>query len=91
MAFFVADTFLGFWRWLFRVALHPLGLFQLKEERFVLFASRVWATDLPLSYQLGAAIQRSKWNMANQSPPAVNWKGIRNVKDPFELAIYPIV
>ena len=91
LGFFVADSVLAFMRRTFRVLLRPFGSRKQGRSRLAPLHSRTWSTDLGLSHQFAAAVQRSKWNRTGHSLPAVHWKGIRNVKDPFELAIYPML
>ena len=91
VGFFLAESLLGFLRRALRILLHPFAHPGSAGRRLVPLRSRMWSTDLGLSHQFATAVQRSKWNRARRSIPPVHWKGIRSVKDPFELAIYPML
>jgi len=59
------------------------------ESRFVPFSSRVWLSDLAVSRQFVRAVQDAKWSGSEM--PRVHWKGIPNLKDPYDLAIVPLL
>ena len=56
--------------------------------RFVELDGRRWASDLALSRQFLMRVQEAKWNRGDGG---VNWRGIPNIKDPFALALYPLL
>jgi cephalosporin hydroxylase len=57
-------------------------------DRFVPFQSRLWATDLALSRQFLRKVQEAKWG---GQEPLIHWKGIPNIKDPYDLALVPLL
>jgi len=88
---YVVDSTLGLVRRGLRFVLHPVASIRSRSDRFVALANRAWASDLGLSTQLAAAIQRSKWNTDNHRLPPINWKGARVVKDPFGMSALPML
>jgi cephalosporin hydroxylase len=55
----------------------------------VSFSTRLWLSDLALSHQFVREVQDAKWSHGDA--PGVHWKGIPNLKDPFDLAIVPLL
>ncbi len=54
-------------------------------ERLVPFSKRRWASDLALSRQFLSRVQGAKW------AEGVHWKGVPNIKDPYDLALVPLL
>lgn len=90
--FFLVDTAIGFLRDAARVALAPRSFRGVaRKVRLVPFEHRAWFTALPLSLQLYSRVQRRKANYHAAAVPPLNWKGVACLKDPFDLALYPLL
>jgi cephalosporin hydroxylase len=91
--FYLIDTAIALVRTGFRVALAPLAFLRQRSSkaRFVDFKDRLWVTDLPLSRQLVRRIQGVKWGFDNGTTPWMHWRGVHNIKDPFEVTLYPLL
>jgi len=90
MAFLVlAETALGVVRSAIRLVLAPKSGGPVRE-RFVPFRQRAWFTALPMSWQFYRRVQESKGRLGGPGG-AMHWKGIAMLKDPFELALYPLL
>ena len=74
---YIVDSALGFLRRSLRFVLHPVASIHSRGNRFVALADRAWASDLGLSTQLAAAIQRSlpcsRANVSNASTPVASF------------------
>jgi cephalosporin hydroxylase len=86
---FAAATALGYYTRFCRILL--LRGNDRRKERFVSLKNRSLLSDLAFSRQVISAVQSSKWNDEKHKIPPINWKGVLNMKDPFELAIYPLL
>ncbi len=66
---------------------------QRGSNRWVDFNVRSWTSDLALSRQFVRQIQNAKWSAVGieDEQPVIQWKGVPNIKDPFELAIVPLL
>jgi len=92
LLFVLVDTVLGVVRDAVRIALAPRSfLAKSRAVRFVRFEHRAWFTGFPLSVQFYARTQRRKRNHSESAVPTINWKGVLSMKDPFELALYPLL
>lgn len=92
LAFLLLDTVLGVARDVVRIALAPRGfLATSRAERFIRFEHRAWFTGFPLSLQFYTRTQNRKLNRSRSAVPTINWKGVQTLKDPFELALYPLL
>ncbi len=86
------DTALGVLRDAVRIALAPRSFRAIAREiRFVPFEHRAWFTALPLSLQFYTRVQRRKSNFHRAAVPPLHWKGVACLKDPFDLALYPLL
>jgi cephalosporin hydroxylase len=61
------------------------------DGRFCRIESRPWLSELPWGRQFWKRIETAKTNDADLYPPPLHWKGAVLVKDPFDLAIYPML
>lgn len=59
-----------------------------KGGRFVELDGRRWASDLTLSREFLMRVQEAKWNRGDGG---VHWRGIPLIKDPFDLALCPLL
>jgi len=90
--FVLVDTALGVVRDAVRIALAPRSfLATSRAVRFVRFEHRAWFTGFPLSLQFYARTQNRKRNRSRAEIPPINWKGVPVMKDPFDLALYPML
>jgi cephalosporin hydroxylase len=90
--FLLVDTALGVLRDGARIVLAPRSFRAASRNvRFVPFEHRAWFTTLPLSLQFFARVQSRKWNNQADAVPPLNWKGVPCLKDPFDLALYPLL
>ncbi len=90
--FLLADTALHVVRDVVRVILAPRSFrADPRHVRFVPFQHRAWLTALPLSLQFLARVQSRKWNRQGDAVPPLHWKGVPCLKDPFDLALYPLL
>ncbi|MCT7660905.1 CmcI family methyltransferase [Mycobacterium deserti] len=71
---------------------------QQNGQRFADFADRTWATDIALSRQMLRRNQAAKWgdllwgeDWADDQEPLIHWKGVPNIKDPYDLALVPLL
>lgn len=64
-------------------------------ERYVGIKNRLWLSDLSLSRQFVRGVQDTKWgdfpSHSEQKIPPMHWKGVPLIKDPFDLALYPLL
>jgi cephalosporin hydroxylase len=92
LVFLLVDTALAAVRDVVRLALAPRSFrADARKVRFVPFEHRAWFTALPLGLQLLARVQSRKWNGQADAIPPLHWKGIPCLKDPFDLALYPLL
>ena len=93
-AFTAIDTVLSGGRSTVRQALGA----KRSGERFVDFSERVWATDIALSRQMLGRMQEAKWgdlqwgeDWTSGRDPLIHWKNVPNIKDPYDLALVPLL
>jgi cephalosporin hydroxylase len=90
--FLLVDTALALLRDAVRLVLAPRSFrADARNVRFVPFEHRAWFTTLPLSLQFLSRVQSRKWNRQADAVPPLHWKGVPCLKDPFDLALYPLL
>lgn len=89
LAFLAIDSALAAVRDAVRFLLAPSS-FGAEAPRFVPLDRRAWFTGFPLSVQLFLRIQRLKKRRVEGTPP-IHWKGVQTLKDPLDLALYPML
>ncbi|SEH90967.1 Cephalosporin hydroxylase [Mycolicibacterium rutilum] len=94
-AFTAVDTLLSSGR---AVARRALGAARQNGQRYVDLQDRAWATDIALSRQMLRNMQQAKWgdllwgeDWASGQVPLIHWKGVPNIKDPYDLALVPLL
>jgi cephalosporin hydroxylase len=67
-------------------------------ERFADFLDRTWSTDLAISRQALKRQQTAKWadlrwgdDWAGNQTPLIHWRGVPNIKDPYDLSLVPLL
>jgi cephalosporin hydroxylase len=69
-----------------------------RNGRYVDFTDRTWSTDIALSRQMLSVLQQAKWgdlewggDWKSGQVPLIHWKGVPNIKDPYDLALVPLL
>jgi cephalosporin hydroxylase len=92
-AFTAIDTAVSAGRTASRRALGARG----NGERYADFLDRTWSTDLAISRQMLAHQQTAKWADRKwgedwgDDKPLIHWKGVPNIKDPYDLSLVPLL
>lgn len=89
LAFLVIDSAVGVARDAVRFLFAPSSLGG-DPPRFVPLTQRPWFTGFPVSVQLFQRIQRIK-KVPQRGTAMLHWKGIQMLKDPLDLALYPML
>ncbi len=68
------------------------------SDRWVEFSSRSWTSDLALSRQFLDRVQGAKWgatrwgaDWVEGQEPLLHWKGVPNIKDPYDFTLVPLL
>ncbi len=73
-----------------RACLRPGAGSRGAGQRFVPFRDRPYGTDFAVTAQFFRRVQGAKTNRSGEPAP-LHWRGVPMKKDPFDLALYPLL
>lgn len=74
-----------------RACLRPGARARAAGERFVPFRDRPYGTDFALTGPFFRRVQGAKRSRGGEPTSPLHWRGVPMKKDPFDLALYPLL